>query len=188
MFSDCYSGSSDSIATDGQEKDDHDEKGKQTDGGLKPARMTRNWSGTILLSLALLLSAIAILLITSALLSNNLHLSHTAVKLLLLVVHLCEALVLTLTVVKVNLLSGWPTTIVYLPLPLGAFLDSFFAEYVVPVTTLSSVVMIVLAVFYKLLCYAALASQANDKLTVLFRPFHKTYKRNGLLIKLRDFA
>ena len=180
MFSECYH--SDESVDDG--------KGKETEAGLKPARMTRNWSGSALLSIAILLSAASIILLLRSLLSSfsSRDTNTLFVKILLLAVELCQVVILGVTVIRVNAWSGRSSTLVFLPLPVGAFLESCFAEHIVPVQTIASVAVIIAAVFYKLLCYAALVSQSTDRLTALFKPFHKTYKRNGLLIKLRDFA
>lgn len=179
----------DDVKTDDKYDDADDGKGKQTEGGLKPARLTRNWVGSTLLAVAFLISTLTIVLVLRSLLRQARQtLFDMAAIAILLLVHLSESLVLAFAILTSYRETRRSPMIAYLPVWLAAFLDAVLVEYIVPVTSLATAVGVVLVVLYKLVCYAGLASQANDTLTFYLRPFHKTYKRHGLLIKLRDFA
>lgn len=170
-----------------------DDKGKDRVGdGLKPARLKRNWSGTTLLVVYVVLSSFLFTTLLKKLAYEECSFYRVMVLLSLTVMHIvsaCIAILILLGIKAVPQLSTrLPAMLTLSPIPLAALLDSIVADELVPVRSIGGVIALVVVVLFQLLTFTALASQANDQLTQLFRPFNRTYKRHGLLIKLKDFV
>ena len=137
-------------------------------------RVSRNWPGTILLSLVAFLS-FAVVVKALRVYTNDKSL------LIVVPVHVAQIVLVALALSKRGKKNFFPPSLHYSPFVLGALLDVVYSRELVSLKSWLDYAALLMLVTCQATCYVALVSP--DTIPLL-QPFTKLTRKRGLLIKL----